>query len=196
MCKRFVSIWFKHLTTDWFTRRNPALANLPFVLTAPSHGRMIVVAANYLAQKKGINAGMVLADARAIIPSLNAFDDKPGLADKLLFRLAEWCIRFTPFVSIDPPVSLILDVAGCSHLWGGDELYLTHIVNRLKIIGYSTRAAMADTIGAAWAVARYNESKKFVIEKGKQVEALLHLPPEVLRLELDTIERMHKLGLR
>ena len=196
MCKRFVSIWFKHLTTDWFTRRNPALANLPFVLTASSHGRMIIVAANYLAQKKGIYAGMVLADARAIIPSLNVFDDKPGLADKLLFRLAEWCIRFTPFVSIDPPGSLILDVTGCSHLWGGDEPYLTHIVNRLKIIGYSTRAAMADTIGAAWAVARYNESKKFVIEKGQQLEALLHLPPEVLRLELDTIERMHKLGLR
>ena len=108
MCKRFVSIWFRHLTTDWFTRRNPALANLPFVLSAPSHGRVIIVAVNYLAQKKEIYPGMVLADARAINPSLKVLDDKPGLQDKLLSHLAEWCIRFTPFVSIDPLGGLFL----------------------------------------------------------------------------------------
>ena len=195
MHKRFASIWFPHLTTDWFTRRNPALLNMPFVLTAPSHGRMMVVAANGIAQSKGIYSGMVLADARAIIPSLNVLDDKPGLSDKLLGRFAEWCIRFTPFVSIDPLGGLLLDVTGCSHLWGGDLAYITNIGNRFKFIGYRVKAAIADTIGAAWAVARYGD-RSSVIETGQQVEALLSLPPEALRLEIDTIERLHKLGLR
>jgi hypothetical protein len=27
-------LWFRYLVTDWFTRRDPALAKLPFVLTA------------------------------------------------------------------------------------------------------------------------------------------------------------------
>ena len=53
---------------------------------------------------------------------------------------------------------------------------------------------MADTIGTAWAVARYSK-ENFVIEKGGQVKALFHLPPEALRIEIETVERLHKLGL-
>ncbi len=194
MYKRFVSIWFQHLTTDWFTRRDPFLKCIPFVLTAPSHGRMMVTAANASAQAKGIYTGMLLADARVIIPTIKVIKDKPELPGKLFFHLAEWCIRFTPFVSIDPLGGVILDVTGCSHLWGGDQPYLTEIVNRFKTIGYAVRIAMADTIGAAWAIARYGD-EIFVVEKVGQVKALLLLPPEALRLDIDTIERLHKLGL-
>lgn len=195
MSKRFISIWFRHLTTDWFTLRNPKLNNIPFVLSSLSHGRMMVAAANGLAQAQGIYSGMVVADAKAIIPSLEVIDNKPGLPGKLLNRLAEWCIRFTPFVVVDPPDGLILDVTGCSHLWGGDQSYLTAITKRLQDRGYNIRAAMADTIGAAWAVARFG-NKSFIIETGLQSKALLSLPPEALRLDPDTIERLHKLGLR
>jgi protein ImuB len=75
----------------------------------------------------------------------------------LLTRLAEWCIRFTPIVAIDPPDGLLMDVTGCCHLWGGDALYLSDIINKLNIRGYNIRAAMADTIGAAWADARFGK---------------------------------------
>src|SRR5688572_11911694 len=136
MARRFVSIWFRHLATDWFTHRQPALRSLPFVLTMLSHGRMVITAANALCQSQGICSGMVLADARAIIPSLQVYDDRPGLADKLLHRFAEWCIRFTPYAAIDQPDGLILDVSGCTHLWGGDEPYLATINKRLYDHGY------------------------------------------------------------
>ena len=194
MERRFVSIWFRHLNTDWFTLRQPHLRDMPFVLCAPSHGRMIITAANAAAETMGINSGMVLADARAIIPELQILDDKPDLADQLLKRLAEWCIRFTPSVAVDPPDGLLLDATGCSHLWGGDAAYQTAIVARLKARHYEVRVAIADTIGAAWAVSRFGES--LVISKGQHIEALLPLPPEALRLEVDTIERLHKLGLQ
>jgi protein ImuB len=194
MVKRFVSIWFRHLTTDWFTIRQPELSNTAFVLSAPSHGRMMIVASNAIAESKGVYSDMVLADARALVPSLLALDDKPDLPGKLLIRLAEWCIRFTPVVAVDPPDGLILDVTGCSHLWGGDELYLRDIIKRLKSRGYHVRASMADTIGAAWAVARFSNS--FVIESGHQVKALLSLPPASLRIETEIVERLEKLGLR
>src|SRR5688572_9493234 len=100
MAKRFVSIWFRHLSTDWFTLRQPHLKNLPFVLRAPSHGRMIITATNAVAESKGISSGMVLADARAIVPELEVQDDKPDLIERLLKKIAEWCIRFTPVVAI------------------------------------------------------------------------------------------------
>ena len=194
MSKRFVSIWFRYLTTDWFTQRQPQLANTPFVLRASSHGRMVVTAANALSETQGIYPGMALADARAIIPALQVVDDKPELIDKLLKKIAEWCIRFTPFAAIDPPFGIILEVTGCTHLWGGDELFLNDIISRLKTKGYHVRAAIADTIGAAWAVARFGKETR--VPPDQHADALLSLPSVALRLEAETIECLHKLGLR
>jgi protein ImuB len=194
MEKRFVSIWFRHLTTDWFTLSQPQLKKLPFVLKTPVRGRMVITAANEVAEAKGITAGMALADARAIFPTLEVKDDKPDLIGKLLKRLAEWCIRFTPWVAVDPPDGLFFDSTGCSHLWGGDEGYLNEIIKKLNVRGYDVRAAMADTPGAAWAIARFGKSK-FVISPGDHVHAMLSLPPEALRLEPEVVWRLHRLGL-
>jgi protein ImuB len=155
---------------------------------------MVITAANAIAQKNGINSGMALADARAIVPELEVQDDKPDLTDKLLKRLAEWCVRFTPIVAVDPPDGILLDATGCSHLWKGDQSYLNDMVRKLNARGYTARAAMADTAGVAWGMARYGK-EPLVIESGKHLEALLSLPPEALRLEPDNLERLHKLGL-
>src|SRR5688572_29389419 len=207
MEKRFVSIWFRHLSTDWFTNQNLVPTKLsgshptkcsdvvgPFVLRAASHGRMIITAANATAERQGIRRGMVLADARAIVPALEVQDDKPDLIDKLLRRLAEWCIRFTPVVAVNPPDGLLLDVTGCPHLWGGDLPYVSDIEKKLNTRGYDVRVAMADTIGVAWAVARFGKGP-LIIPEGLHIEALLNLPPEALRLKADIVERLHKLGL-
>jgi protein ImuB len=191
--KRFVSIWFPHLAADWFCLRKPELKNIPFALTAPSHGRTIITAANPLAQKKGIIPGMVLADARAILPSLKNFDNKPQLEPQLLQRIAEWCIRFTPLAAPDPLGGIILDASGCSHLWGGDEAYVMDMKKRLMKRGYVAQAAMANTIGAAWAITRFG--KALVVQKENELQELELLPPEALRINEDTVARLHKLGL-
>jgi protein ImuB len=198
MEKRFVSIWFRHLNTDWFSIHQPRLKDLPFVLRTSSHGRMIITASNAIAERKGITSGMVLADVRAIITDLEVQDDKPDLSTRLLKRLAEWCTRFSPFVAVDLPNGLILDVSGCSHLWGGDFPYISDIIKKLNTRGYHVRVGMADTVGAAWAVARFGKATNgpdLIVRKGLQLEALMPLPPESLRLEQGVIERLHKLGL-
>lgn len=195
MARRFVSIWFRYLATDWFSLRQPQLKNVPFVLRAPSHGRMIITAANAIAERRGIGVGMVLADARAIFPDLKVLDDKADLIPRLLRRLAEWCIRFTPFVAVDSPDGLLFDGTGCAHLWGGEQAYLTEIVKKLNARGYEVRAAMADTIGVAWGVARFGKETVNTVMKEKHIEALHSLPPEALRLEAETVDRLHKLGL-
>jgi protein ImuB len=194
MEKRFVSIWFRHLATDWFTLHQPHFKTIPFVLRTSVHGRMKITAANAVAESKGINTGMVLADARAIFPTLEVLDDKPDLIDRLLKRLAEWCIRFTPIVAVDPPDGLLFDASGCSHLWGGDLEYIKDIVKKLHSRGYDVRATMADTPGVAWAVARFGKDQQVIPVQGT-IDALLPLPPEALQLEPETILRLHKLGL-
>ncbi len=193
MQKRFVSIWFRYLATDWFTHRQPSYKNLPLVLRTSSHGRMVITAANAIAVSQGISTGMVLADARALVQGLQVEDDQPDLRERLLKRIAEWCIRFTPVASVDLPDGIILDASGCTHLWGGEEKYIQFISNKIRERGFSVRIAMADTIGVAWAVARFSQNE--VITIGQHTEALMQLPPEALRIEIEISERLHKLGL-
>lgn len=194
MAKRFVSIWFPYLVTDWHSCKQPFLKEQAFVLKATVRNRIVITAASPLARLQGIQANMLLADAKALYPSLHVIDDKPMLATQLCDRIAEWCIRFTPVASPDYPAGILLDASGCTHLWGGEEAYLKDIAGRLSKRGYTVRAAMADTIGCAWAMARYG--KGGVVVKGKVVEALSPLPVAALRIDDETNAVLHKLGLR
>jgi protein ImuB len=193
MPQRFACIWFRHLVTDWAVIERPELKGEQFVLAAPAHGRMVVRATSAQALANGIDTGMVVADARAIFPSLGVINHQPGKAEELLKGLAEWCIRYTPIAAVYPPDSLILDITGCAHLWGGERAYLKEIVLRLRKAGYEVSTAIADTIGAAWAVSHFGTGER-IIKKNGQQNALLSLSPAALRLEEPVFERMQKLG--
>lgn len=195
MPKRYLYIWFRYLATDRLAKTHPELRQTPFLLYAPERGRMVVRASNQILRKEGIAPGMVVADVRAILPSVEVFPNDPVSEKKLLNDLAEWCFRYSPVVATDFPDGLILDISGCAHLWGGEHRYTDAIKTRLYKGGYDVRVAIADTVGAAWAVARYGNSG-FIVEPGKQAEALFSLPPAALRLEPSILQRMEKLGFR
>lgn len=195
MKKRYVSLWFRHLLADWQLIRRPELKGVPFAFAAPDRGRVIITAISPLAESRGIEVGMRAADAKAICPGLEVLDDKPDRAAKLLKELGEWCIRYSPIVSIDTfsMNGLFIDASGCSHLWGGEREYLKEIVSRLKAKGYTVRLAIADTAGAAWAVARFGTVTP-LIPINSHTEALLSLPPTALRLPETTLSKLQKLG--
>ncbi|TDG36513.1 DNA polymerase Y family protein [Pedobacter changchengzhani] len=192
--KRMVSIWFPNLLSDWLATRKPELKGEVFVFTKPERGRIIVTASSKEAEKQGIFCGAILADAKAIVPNIQCFDDEANLNKKLLTRIAKWAIRYSPFVAIDLPEGIILDSSGCSHLWGGEEKYLQHILAKLNESGYGCRAALSDTIGTSWAIARFGK-KLPIIAPNEQYNALLNLPPIALRLETNSYQRLYKLGL-
>lgn len=190
-----MAIWFRHLMTDWLTLRQPELKNAPLVLVASEHNHNIVKAANIIAENQGVRVGIAAADAKAITTNLEVIDYPLGKESKLLKQLGLWCIRYTPIVSIDLPDGLILDISGCAHLWGGEKAYLKEIVLKLRNNGYDARAAIADTIGTAWAVARYGKLTP-IIESGKQADAIMNLSPAALRLEPVILDKLYKLGFR
>jgi protein ImuB len=182
------------LTTDYLTIRRPELRDIPFVMAVPDHGRKIITAVNAAARLEGIDAGMVVADTRVLYPTLEVVDEQPGLAGKLLRALALWAIRYSPVSAVDAPDGLLLETTGCDHLWGGEEAYVTAILGRLEAKGYHVRGGMADTIGAAWAMARYGGGNK-ILPSGQLGSALVELPPAALRIAPDCVDRLHKLGL-
>lgn len=195
MQKRYMALWFCHLKTDWLTLRKPELAETPFVFSFPVHNRNILTAVSPKAEVQGLYKGMRVADAKAMVPGLKVFRDKVNRDVNLLNAIGEWSIRYTPFVAVDIPDGLLLDISGCTHLWDGERTYYKEVVNRFLTKGYTVRAAIADTIGAAWAVARFAQAHP-IIAPGQQSKAIMPLPPAALRLENTILERLDKLGFR
>ncbi|TYR36713.1 DNA polymerase Y family protein [Sphingobacterium phlebotomi] len=195
MAKRYAVLWFPFLLTDWYTKHNPSLADIPFVFAMLVRGRMCVSAVNPLAAQLGVVPNMVVADARAAIPRLEVLPDKPLRKEKLLQGIGLWCMRYTPIVSVDTGDFLILDITGCAHLWGGEKVYLQEIHRQIRQKAYEVRIGIASTIGAAWAIARYGQQDT-IIPDNAQDQVLSTMPIACLRLESNLLERLKKLGFR
>ncbi len=114
-----------------------------------------IAAMNDAAARLGLTVGLALADARARHPALEVAPSDPAADRGLLEAIADWCDRYTPLVGIDAPAGVMLDVAGCTHLFGGEAAFARDIVTRLAAQGLRARVGIADTPGCAWAVARY-----------------------------------------
>ncbi len=118
----------------------------------------------------------------------------PEADRRMLENIADWCDRYTPLVGLDPPDGLVLDVTGCAHLFGGEAALCRDLVARLARQGFRARLAVADTVGAAWGVARYGTPG--VIAKDETAAAVLPLPIAALRVEPDIVTALATSGLK
>src|SRR5262249_3092557 len=143
-----------------------------------------------------IAPGMLLADARAIAPGIVALDADPEGDAEALRRLAHWCGRYSPWTRTGGVDGIWLDLTGVAHLFGDELSLAADLVARLRRQGITARAAIADTPGAASALARGGRERITVVPSGAQKLALALLPVSALRLPLETIELMDRLGLR
>jgi protein ImuB len=107
--------------------------------------------------------------------------------------LALWCIRYSPLVTPDPPNGIFIDVAGSAHLFQGEPALLKDLCQRLSTQGVTARAAIADTPGCAWAVARYGGTA--IVSPGRASEAVASLPVAALRLSDKLISSLHDVGI-
>lgn len=140
--------------------------------------------------------GMALADARAIEPDITILAADPAGDQAALARLALWCGRYSPWTAPSGSDGIWLDLTGAAHLRGGEGDLAHELVARLDRQGIKARAAVADTPGAAWAVAREGARPVTVVPPGAVRVALALLPVRALRLPRETIDLMDRLGLR
>jgi protein ImuB len=116
--------------------------------------------------------------------------DSPADAKK---RILHWCNRYSPLVADDGFGGVVLDITGCAHLFGGEEPLLSNVQTRLRRAGYRVRGAIADSLGAAWALARY--SKQVIVGGSELPQALNPLPVEALRLPEEITRALRRVGL-
>ncbi|MEM6355663.1 MAG: DNA polymerase Y family protein, partial [Pseudomonadota bacterium] len=92
-------------------------------------------------------------------------------------------------------VSLVLDATGCAHLYGGEAAMLEALLAGLGGLGLTARAAMADTKGAAWALAEYGGARLAIAPPGRSRAAIADLPAAALRLDPAVAEGLAGVGL-
>ncbi|HMP56126.1 MAG TPA: DNA polymerase Y family protein, partial [Novosphingobium sp.] len=136
--------------------------------------------------------GMMLADARALCPALGVAPADPAGDLAFLERLALWARRWGPWSALDPPDGLLVDVTGVAHLFGGEAALLADVRQRLTSRGLDTRAAIAPTAGAAWALAHHGAEGAIMAAD----DSLDHLPVAALRLDPQVLLLLHRLGLK
>ncbi len=73
---------------------------------------------------------------------------------------------------------------------------LREIAQKLSGFSLTRRLALADSIGAAWAVARHGKDPISIIKEGDNRSAITSLPLAALRLEEPLVLRLKQLGLR
>ncbi|MGI6414331.1 MAG: Y-family DNA polymerase [Thermoguttaceae bacterium] len=189
------------------------------VLHETCRGSRRVAACSPAARGRGVAIGMTICEAAAILgdqepPPKNQRGRRwrlaahDPLADRqALERLGVWCHRFSPLVGLDgtaEPDSLLADVTGVARFFGGEQALADRILGPFTRRGIPIRIGLADTVGAAWAAARYSESGKrkgagspvAIIPPGQAEAALDAMPLEALRLSAGVLDLLEQLGVR
>lgn len=174
----------------------------PLIVHAPVRGKDRVVACSRAARRRGVSVGMLLADAESLWPKAGAvrFEPADPLADRQRLReMAVVCQQFSPTVALDvaeSPDAILLDATGCGFGFNGEAKFASDVVDAVREHGSWAIAAVADTVGAAWAVARHTADRRvLVVPPGEHEQALRPLPIEAIRLLTNTVEVLHELNV-
>ncbi len=170
-------------------------ADTPLVVAGRDRNRRVLVAADAAARSAGLAAGMPLTKAQVLVPDLLVEEADPRADAESLERLALWLLqRVSPIVTVDPPDGIVIDSAGTDHLHGGESAMLEAIMGRLAMAGVTARAAIADTWGAAHALARFAAAPTLIASSAHGRAAILPLPLEALRMPASVTTGLRTLG--
>ena len=153
--KRVLSIWFPRLAAERLLRREPQLAEQPFAVLRDSGQMQVLSSVSEAAQERGLHVGQPVRDAHAMCADLVTRLANPPAEAAFLGVLHRWAGKFSPWVASEPPDALVVDLTGCAHLFGGEAALLAQVEEECRDLGLSVRLGLADTLGAAWALARF-----------------------------------------
>ncbi len=131
--------------------------------------------------------------------------DQQGLED-----LCDQLEQFSPLVGVANfpdcrparPPALLLDITGLAHLFGSEAQLVNRQLDYIQRQGYLARVAVANTVAAAWGLARFFAGDHFrhfeepLLAAEDDVNLLPQLPIAALRLDETTLDNLYQLGLR
>jgi protein ImuB len=193
MMKRVLCIYLPHWPLQRLGHAQPHLRDQPLAIVGQRGRHQVVLWHCPRAQKAGIRPGMTRAEAHASAPDLPLQEEDPEADDRALMQLAQWAERYSPIVGLEEtvaPSSLLIDVTGGAACFGGEDALLTKVRKEFTAQGWHVRLALADTVGAAWALAYFAESAASAV-RGSDETARALGPLPIAALRLPAAARMH-----
>ena len=195
---RRLCLYMPRFCTDR-VRAGAAGGDRPLVLSRRVGASVLVEHCDGEAERLGLRPGMSLAQAQAIVPEVRVLPHEPRGDREMLRQLANWAVRFSPLVEPREPDTLLIDITGCERLFGGEANIARQAVTGLRQRGFCTHAAIADTVGAAYALALADAAAgrgAVIAPPGQTRACLAPLPPAALRIDPRVVARLEALGLR
>ncbi|SEN43043.1 protein ImuB [Roseovarius tolerans] len=153
--RRILSVWFPRLGAERLLRRRGDAGARPFAVVADDGQRQVLSSLSPEAEAAGLTQGQPLREAMALCPELATQTQHRAAEAAFLRALARWADRFSPLVGVDGTDGLRLDITGCAHLFSGEAALIDSLTDEARALGLTTRCGLADTLGAAWALARF-----------------------------------------
>lgn len=161
--------------------------------TGPRGARIVL--ADAAAREAGVRRGMSVTAAHALCRQLILYPRAPEREAAALEGVAAWALRFTSFVSVASPVTLLLEVAGSLRLFGGLDVIVVQLRNGMEELGYHSRLAVAPTPRAALWLARARDGA-VVQQRARLVDVLSPLPLQALNPDGKKLQALRGMGLR
>jgi len=168
--RRILSLWFPRMAAERVLRLEPALAEGPLVVVATYANAQSLSSLSGAASALGLRRGMGLSDARALCPDIVTRSAEPLRDAAFLTALRRWAGKFSPWVASEGEDALFIDISGCAHLFGGEEGVAATIEEECLALRLSHQIGIADTAGAAWAVARFAGQSAMAARAGDAID--------------------------
>lgn len=147
------------------------------------------------ARQAGVESGMTPASALALCPNLtiHMLDSK---AERLVLQnLAQAALDFSPWLSLDSPQCLLLEIRSCLRLFGGAESLREKLRQSLLGLNHRPVIAISPSAEASLLLAKLG-MEKLITDSQSLRSALGPLPIGALPLDDKTVRRLQRTGIR
>ena len=169
MKRRFLFIFFPFMNAENVVVQRKIFSEGPVIVSYTKSGVDYVHCVNKSAAYLGIHPDMPLIDAVNIqsectITKRNSRDEK-FLIKSFIKKLK----KFSPWISTKKEKSLLLNITGCSHLFGGEEHLAKKIILEVKKMGFTSNVGIGSSPSAAILAAIFKNNYHKSIEKSHEV---------------------------
>jgi protein ImuB len=189
--RAWLAVWLPRLPLDALS---DAPREKPAAIVEPQRGQLCVVAVNARAAALGVRPGLRLTAALALAESLSVLERSPEAERAALESFAAWAHKLTPLVSIEPPDSVLLEVAGSRKLFGTFAAIKELVVRELDRRRLQHLSCLAPTALAALWLAR--AAREDVLTERELPSRLGALPVDVARWPDEVCRLLSESGVR
>ncbi len=152
----FICLWFPYLLVEISFRKHVKFKTAAFAITSQKGNKQILCSINPIGELLGLKLGMSLSEAHILCENLITEQYSYQKKEAFMLNQAKWCGQLTPRISIEKENTLILNLKGCTHLFGNITDVIEKIQSHFKKINISILFNSGTNITTTRALTKFN----------------------------------------